>query len=69
MTVTAISPPVIEPGRIYKLDDFLQIVGWGRHAFRAARNNGLGVVRTAGRVYVRADDWLRYMDAIAESQG
>jgi hypothetical protein len=65
-----LSPPVptIEPGRIYKLDDFLRAVGLGRHAYRTAVGAGLRVVRTHGRVYVRGDDWIAYIDAIAAGE-
>jgi len=62
------APAVIEPGRVYRLDDFQRVTGMGRHAYRSAVANGLRVVRTAGRVFVRGDDWLRYIDAVAEAQ-
>jgi hypothetical protein len=56
----------IQPGVVYRLDEFRRITGWGLWAVRTARRNGLRVIRTAGRAYVRGDDALAYFDRLAD---
>lgn len=67
-TATQSAPGAIEPGTLYRLEDFRARVGWGQFAMRTARRNGLRVIYTAGRAYVRGDDALAYFDRIAESE-
>lgn len=67
--MATVAIPGIESGRVYQLFEFMKLAGIGRHAFRTARDNGLRVIRTAGRCYVRGDDWFDYLDKVAEQQG
>lgn len=64
-TLTRSTPAVIEAGCIYSVEEFRRRVGWGLHAMRTARRNGLRVIYTAGRCYVRGDDALAYFDRVA----
>jgi hypothetical protein len=60
---TKAPPQVIRADEVYQLDEFLRRAGIGRWAYRTALRNGLRVIRTAGRVYVRGSDWFAYLDA------
>ena len=51
-------------GTQYLLDDFMKLVGLGRHAMRAARKAGMRVLRAHGRTYVNSDDWFEYLDKV-----
>ena len=53
-------PGTIEPGHLYRLDEFLSRVGWSAHAWRSAKSHGLKPVAMHGRVYIRADDFIAY---------
>ena len=55
----------IEPGAVYRLEDFLARVGWSHHAWRSARAAGMKSVRMHARCYVRGDDFMRYVDQVA----
>ena len=55
---------VIRAGEVYLLEEFHRRAGIGRHAYNTARHRGLKVIRTAGRVYVRGDDWLAYLESV-----
>ena len=56
--MTAATESVIRDGEVYDLPEFQRRSKLGRHAYRSAIRNGLKVIRTAGRVYVRGSDWL-----------
>ena len=60
MTDTASLAP-IERGVVYPLAEFMRRTGWGRHAVRQARRQGLKVRYRANRGYVVGDDFLRYV--------
>lgn len=65
----ATSNEPIRRGESYLLDEFRRRAGIGRHAYRMAIRAGLKVIRLHGRVYVRGDDWLDYIDTqVAEVQ-
>ena len=53
---------VIRPGEIYPLEVFKKLAGFGAHAMRQARRNGLRVRRVNGRAFVHADDFARYLE-------
>lgn len=59
------SPGVIRPDECYTKEEFWSRVGMGQTAWRAAIRNGLPCIRTAGRVYVRGQDWIAYLDRVA----
>jgi len=54
----------IEPGVLYPLPLFKQITGFGNHAMRTARANGLKVRRLGGRAFVHGTDFLGYVDSL-----
>lgn len=58
------SPGCIEPDAVYSLDEFRRRTGWGVHAVRTARRNGLRIIYTGGRAFVRGSDFLRYLDEL-----
>jgi len=66
MTAVAISEPV-RPGETYTKSQFLQRTEMGEHAYRTAVRKGLRVVHTAGKAFVRADDWRDYLLTLAEN--
>ena len=69
MAVADTADRTVQAGAIYRLDDFKRRVGWGSHAMRAARRNGLRVIYTGGRAYVRGDDAVQYFSRLADEAG
>jgi hypothetical protein len=63
---TQVTPAEIKADSAYSLDTFTQIVGFGRHAMRAARRAGLRVVYVQHRGFVLGQDFLAYLAAAAE---
>lgn len=57
----------IEDGRTYPLLSFMKATGWGRHALRQARQQGLRVVKVSGRCFVRGRDFSDFLGAINAS--
>lgn len=55
----------ISDGETYPLDNFMSAVGWGRHAMRNARRQGLRVVRVSGRCFVRGKDFSEFLGTLA----
>lgn len=55
-------PGVIAHDEVYTLAEFRERVGWSDHSLRTARRNGLKVIYTNGRGYVRGIDFVRYLD-------
>lgn len=51
----------IEPGTLYPLAEFRRRTGWGRHAVRKARGDGLTVHRAGNRAYVLGRDFIDYV--------
>ncbi len=51
----------IEPHVLYPLQEFKRRVGWGQHALRTAKANGLTVRYTANRGYVHGKDFIAYV--------
>jgi hypothetical protein len=54
----------IRAGSVYTLDAFMRIVGWGRHAVRAAKKAGLHVRYAQNRAYVFGRDFAAYLDSL-----
>jgi hypothetical protein len=67
MTQSTMAPEGVVPGRVYRLTEAMTLLGWGRHAMRAARRAGLRVVYRHARAYVHADDIIRYLDRDPEA--
>ena len=59
----------IEPGTLYPLAEFQRRTGWGRHAIRKARGDGLTVHRAGNRAYVFGKDFIDYVTAGPEDRG
>ena len=59
----SVGPEPIEPGTLYPLKEFHRRTGWGRHAVRAARRNGLKVHYAGNRAYVLGCDFIAYVTA------
>ena len=57
----------IDDGRTYPLSTFMQATGWGRHALRHARQQGLRVVKVSGRCFVRGRDFSEFLGKLADS--
>ena len=63
MAATVEATRVIEPDPIYPVPVAGEILGWGAHAWRQARKNGLEVLYTAGHAYVRGSTLIDYIEA------
>lgn len=62
------TPGVIHPGDVYRLDEFLNRMQWGKHAWQTARRRGLKPCYAGGRAYVRGADLIRHLDALQDDQ-
>mgnify|MGYP007106921330 CR=1 FL=1 len=62
------APGVIHPDDVYRLDEFLNRIQWGKHAWQTARGRGLKPCYAGGRVYVRGADLIRHLDALQDNQ-
>jgi hypothetical protein len=60
-------PGVISPNELYHLTEFKRRLGWGDHAMRVARRNGLKVQYIAGRAYVFGADGIDHIRSHAKS--
>lgn len=56
-----VHPQVIEPGCMYSLAEAKARMGWGVHAFRAARRKGLKVLHQGRRGFVMGDELIRHV--------
>ncbi|MDA0808208.1 MAG: hypothetical protein O2945_08900 [Planctomycetota bacterium] len=61
-------PGVIHPDDVYRLDEFLNRMQWGKHAWQTARRRGLKPCYAGGRAYVRGADLIRHLDAVQDNQ-
>ena len=52
---------VVNAAGVYPKETFLRMTGMRQAAWLAAVKNGLQVARINGRVFVRGDEWLRYV--------
>ena len=67
-TATSPIPGAIEPGVMFTLDEIKRRSKLGEWALRTARRNGLRVIYTGGRAFVRGQDFVEYLDRIAGGQ-
>lgn len=58
----------ISDHQTYPLAEFLRATGWGRHALRHARQQGLRVVRVSGRCFVRGRDFSEFLGQLSASE-
>ena len=63
---TAETMQPIDDGRTYPMSSFMQATGWGRHALRQARQQGLRVVKVSGRCFVRGRDFSEFLGQVAD---
>lgn len=54
----------IEDAKTYPLPAFMKATGWGRHAMRHARQQGLRVVKVSGRCFVRGKDFSAFLGTL-----
>lgn len=60
------SPAVISAHEVYGIAEFQRRAGLAAPALRAAKRNGLRVIRAGKRSYVLGRDWLAYLERCAE---
>jgi hypothetical protein len=53
----------------YPQDAFMRAAGWGRHALRQARQQGLRVVKVGGRNFIRGRDFSEFLGKLADAEG
>lgn len=59
--------PIVD-GNTYPLSAFMQATGWGRHALKHARQQGLRVVKVSGRCFIRGRDFSEFLGTLADEQ-
>ena len=68
LTDAVACPSLIERDALYHEAEFRSRMGWGRHAMRTARRQGLKVRYLGGRAYVAGSDFFSYLDAMDRQQ-
>ena len=58
----------IDDAKTYPISAFMAATGWGRHALRHARQQGLRVVKISGRCFVRGRDFSEFLGRLADSE-
>lgn len=66
---TADTQEPIQDGSTYPQDAFMRAAGWGRHALRQARSQGLRVVKVGGRNFIRGRDFSEFLSKLADADG
>jgi hypothetical protein len=56
-------PGIIHPDAIYRLDELLLRLQWGKHAWATAKRHGLRPCYAGGRAYVRGDAVIRHIES------
>ncbi len=60
----------IDDGSTYPMAAFMRATGWGRHALKHARQQGLRVVKVSGRCFVRGKDFSEFLGKLTtDSEG
>lgn len=59
------APDAIRPGELLTLAELQRRLGWGRHATRTARSEGLKVVLKGGCCFVLTDDVIEFFKSQA----
>lgn len=67
MSVKSADVGLVEPGTLYRLEEVMKRMGWGRHAADQARRRGLKATRFGKRVYVKGSDVLDFIDRVGVS--
>lgn len=58
----------IDDTKSYPEPAFKAAVGWGRAALKSAKDQGLVVVKVAGRNYIRGADFSAFLAKLADEQ-
>lgn len=58
----------IEDTSVYPMATFMRATGWGRHALKQARQQGLRVVKVSGRCFVRGRDFSEFLGSLSEQE-
>lgn len=61
MTV-AVDGGEIRPEVLYHSEKAMRILGWGRHAWRVAKQKGMKVRHVGNRCYVRGEEIIKYIE-------
>jgi len=59
---------VIEDHVTYPMSQFMKQAGIGRHALTQLRRQGLRVIRTGGRAFVRGRDFSAFLGALQSGE-
>ena len=60
----------IDDAKSYPIQSFMGAIGWGRHAMKQARKQGLKVVKVSGRCFVRGKDFSEFLGKLTtDSEG
>lgn len=66
---TADTMAPIDDRQTYPMAAFMRSTGWGRHALREARRQGLRVCKVGGRNFIRGRDFSEFLGKLAETEG
>jgi hypothetical protein len=58
----------IDDGLTYPMATFMRAAGWGRHALKQARQQGLKVVKVSGRCFVRGRDFSEFLGSLSDQE-
>ena len=58
----------IDDGRTYPMATFMQHVGWGRHALKQARQQGLRVAKVSGKCFIRGRDFSEFLGSLSDQE-
>jgi len=62
-TAETATEPIIQ-NATYTLTNFQRITGFGRHALRTAKKQGLVVKYAGGRAFVSGNDFIEYLNSL-----
>jgi hypothetical protein len=67
-TTTTNTPGMLEDHILYRADEFMKRMGWGRKAFDAARRRGLEVLPCSKRLYVQGKKGREFVERDAAAR-
>lgn len=56
---------IIEAGKVYAKEEFLQRAGMSAHSFRTAKRKGLKTIPSGRRVYICGSDFITFLDQLS----
>ena len=57
----------IRDDETFQQEAFMRRAGWGRHALRQARQQGLRVIKVGGRNFIRGRDFSAFLGLLSEA--